>query len=101
MARSKYWIQNAVKRPGALKAWLRRHEDEIEEATGMKPFTRTGEVNTNALRKLRNTEYYQRLSTKTKQRINFAITAEGFRPDRKTKKSSKRRKKRSRKRRKR
>ena len=72
------WIQRAIKRPGALKKWLKRNEKKIEKLTGEKPFTKSGEVNTKALRELRKTEWYEHLSTKTKQRINLAITLEKF-----------------------
>jgi len=73
------WIQKAVKKPGALKAWLKRNAEKIEEVTGMEPFTKSGEVNTRCLQKLKKTKYYQRLSDRTKRRINLAITFESFR----------------------
>ena len=40
----------------------------------MEPFTRRGTVNIKALRKLRNTSYYEKLPTRIKQKINLAIT---------------------------
>ncbi len=73
------WIQRAIKRPGELKRWLKRNAKKIEKLTGEKPFTKSGEVNTNALKKLRKTEFYEKLPTFRKQEINFAITAEKFR----------------------
>ena len=72
------WIQKAIKHPGALKAWLKRHRSEVKKATGMNPFTKSGEVNTKCLQKLRHTKYYQKLSPTTKRRINLAITLEKF-----------------------
>jgi hypothetical protein len=72
--RRKYWIQEAIKRPGSLKRWLKEHKSEIKRATGMEPFTRRGTVNIRALQKLRNTSYYEKLPTRVKQKINLAIT---------------------------
>jgi hypothetical protein len=65
-----------VKRPGALRKWLKQPEvaAKIRRLTGESPFTKKGYVNIRALQKLRNTEYYERLSTLRKQQINFAIT---------------------------
>ena len=73
------WIQKAIKRPGALKAWLKRNRKKIKRLTGMDTFTKTGEVNTRCLQKLRKTEWYKRLSPTTKRRINLAITLERLR----------------------
>ena len=71
---SKYWIQEAIKRPGSLKRWLKEHKSEIKRATGMEPFTKRGTVNIKALQKLRNTSYYEKLSPRIKRKINLAIT---------------------------
>lgn len=76
MARRKRWIQRAIKRPGALTRWVLRYRRKIKRLTGMNPITRRGEINTNALKKLRKTRWYQRLSTRTKRRINLAVTLE-------------------------
>ena len=66
-----------VKRPGALKKWLKRPEvaARIRRLTGEPPFTRDGRVNIRALQKLRKTEYYERLPTLKKQQIHFAIVS--------------------------
>ena len=77
--RSDRWIQEAIKRPGALKTWLKRNRRKIKRLTGMDPFTKSGEINTRCLQKLRKTEWYDRLSTRTKRRINLAITLEKLR----------------------
>jgi len=77
-SRARNWIQRAVKNPGALKAWAKRYRKKIKDETGMDPFTKSGELNTNVLKSLRNTKWYQSLSSTTKRRINFAITAEKF-----------------------
>ncbi|RLI77310.1 hypothetical protein DRP04_11610 [Archaeoglobales archaeon] len=69
------WIQKAIKHPGALKRWLKRNAKKVEKVTGEKPFTKSGEVNTRALQKLKKTEWYGKLSD-TKKRINLAITLE-------------------------
>jgi len=82
------WIQKAIKRPGALHRWLKRGGWRIVQGATKKPvYTKTGEINTNTLKQFRNTEAYEKLSTKTKQRINAAITLENL--SKKPKKRSK------------
>ena len=76
------WIQKAIKRKGALYQWLKRGGWRIVQgATKKSVWTKDGEINTNTLRSFRKTEAYQKLSTKTKQRINLAITLEKLRKD--------------------
>ena len=71
------WIQKAIKKPGALKAWLKRGgARKIAAATKKPVWTKTGEINTNTLKAFRKTKAYEKLSTKTKRRINLAITLE-------------------------
>jgi len=78
------WIQDAIKRPGALTRKLQRELGrKIARATHMPVFTKSGEINTNTLRKFTKTPSYQKLDTLTKHQIQFAIRAEGFRKDRK------------------
>lgn len=74
MARGRYWIQRAIKRPGALRAWLKRNRKRIRAAVGEDPFTKTGKIKVSVLRKLRETSLYQRASPAVKRRINLAIT---------------------------
>jgi hypothetical protein len=78
MARRKtskeYWIQGAVKRPGKLKKWLKRNKRRVVAAIKEDPFTRDGKIKVTALKKLRNTNLYDRLPTHIKQKINLAIT---------------------------
>ncbi|RLI76924.1 hypothetical protein DRP04_12105 [Archaeoglobales archaeon] len=74
--RRRYWIQRAIKKPVDLTRWVLRHRAKIRRLTGMRAIIKTGEINTNALKKLRRTRWYKRLSTKTKRRINLAITLE-------------------------
>lgn len=81
--KKKSWIQNAVKRPGALTRKLKGPlGQKVGRTTHMPISTRTGEINTNTLRKFTKTKAYQRLDTLTKHEIQFAIRAEGFRKDR-------------------
>lgn len=70
------WIQKAIKRPGALTRWVLRHRSKIKRLTGVDPITKKGEISQLALLRLRKTKWYKRLSTRTKQRINLAITLE-------------------------
>ena len=88
------WIQKAIKRPGALHNWLKRGGWRIVQGATKKPvYTKTGEINTNTLKEFRNTEAYEKLSTRTKQRINAAITLEKLsKKPKKSRKKSKRRK---------
>lgn len=76
MKRKKRWIQKAIKKPKALTMWVIRNEAKIKRLTGTNPITRDGEISQLALLRLRKTSWYKRLSTKTKQRINLAITLE-------------------------
>ena len=39
------WIQRAIKRPGSLRAWLKRHEKKLRRLTRMKVFNKDGTVN--------------------------------------------------------
>ncbi|MGC9123725.1 MAG: capsid protein VP2 [Thermoplasmata archaeon] len=43
--KSKYWIQRAIRNPGALKMWLRKR-------FGKKAFTKSGKIKVKYLRKL-------------------------------------------------
>jgi hypothetical protein len=72
--RNRYWIQRAVKRPGSLKAWLKRNKRRVVAAIKEDPFTEDGKIKVTALKKLRNTNLYERLPTRIKQKINLAIT---------------------------
>jgi hypothetical protein len=72
--RSKYWIQKAIKRPGSLRAWLKRNKRKVVAAIKEDPFTKDGKIKVSALKKLRRTKLYERLPTRVKQKINLAIT---------------------------
>jgi len=78
-SKGKRWIQKAIKRPGALKRQLKRGLARVIVGATKRPvWTKSGEINTNTLKAFRKTQAYQRLSTKTKQRINLAIRLEGY-----------------------
>jgi len=72
--RSKYWIQKAIKRPGSLRAWLKRNKRKVVAAIKEDPFTKDGKIKVSALKKLRRTKLYERLPTRIKRKINLAIT---------------------------
>lgn len=71
MRRSKYWIQEAVKRPGSLKQWLKKRY-------GRRAFTRSGEIKVSYLRKLRKEIKKGEIKVRNKsvwlKRINLALT---------------------------
>jgi len=50
---TEYWIQEAIKRPGALREWLERHRSEVKRLIGEDPFTEDGKIRMSALRKLK------------------------------------------------
>ncbi len=72
------WIQHAIKRPGRLHAWLKRNARKVAAATHSPVFTRSGEINTNTLKKFRHTQAYKRLGRSTKSMINLGIRLEGY-----------------------
>ena len=79
MARTRYWIQRAIKRPGSLRAWLKKHAKRIERRYGESPFTKDGKVRMSVLRKLkRDKEFLKELSGSRYRliyrKINLAIT---------------------------
>ena len=84
------WIQEAIKKPGALTRWLKRNRKKVAAATKSPVFTRDGEINTNTLRKLRKTRLYERLSPTIKRRINLAITLERLSKGKKRRRKGKR-----------
>ncbi len=79
MARNRHWIQRAIKRPGSLRRWLKKHEKRIERRYGVSPFTRDGKIRVSVLRRLkRDKEFVKELSGARhrliQQKINLAIT---------------------------
>lgn len=78
--RRKYWIQRAIRNPGALSRQLRRGlARKIAAATRSPVYTKDGEINTRTLIKFTKTQAYQKLDQRTKRRINLAITLEKLR----------------------
>ncbi len=49
MARSNRWIQKAIKRPGSLVAWFKRHRNKLKKLLGYDPITRDGDINDRAI----------------------------------------------------
>jgi hypothetical protein len=79
MARVKYWIQRAIKRPGSLKAWLKKHAKRIERRYGESPFTKDGRINTRVLRRLKRDKGFLKELSRARwrlihQKVNLAIT---------------------------
>ncbi len=79
MARTRRWIQRAIKRPGSLRKWLKKHEKKIERRYGVSPFTKDGKIRMSVLRRLkRDKEFLKELSGAKyrliQQKINLAIT---------------------------
>jgi uncharacterized protein (DUF2344 family) len=79
MARARHWIQRAVKRPGSLRRWLKKHEKRIERRYGVSPFTKDGKVRMSVLRKLKRDKELLKDLAGSKWRlihkkINLAIT---------------------------
>ncbi len=79
MARTRRWIQRAIKRPGSLRKWLKKHEKRIERRYGVSPFTKDGKIRMSVLRRLkRDKEFLKELSGARyrliQQKINLAIT---------------------------
>jgi hypothetical protein len=73
------WIQQAIKRPGSLRRWLKKHEKRIERRYGESPFTKDGKVRMSVLRRLkRDKEFLKELSGARyrliQRKINLAIT---------------------------
>jgi hypothetical protein len=77
--KARYWIQQAIKRPGSLRRWLKKHEKRIERRYGESPFTKDGKVRMSVLRRLkRDKEFLKELSGARyrliHKKINLAIT---------------------------
>ena len=79
MARVKYWIQRAIKRPGSLKRWLKKNEKRIERRYGESPFTRDGRIRVSVLRRLKHDKEFLKDLAGSRWRlihrkINLAVT---------------------------
>jgi len=87
MARVKYWIQRAVKRPGSLKAWLKKNAKKIKRRLGESPFTKDGKINTRVLHRLKqDKELLKDLAgsrwRSIHRKINLAVTLKRLGRDR-------------------
>jgi dephospho-CoA kinase len=76
---ARYWIQQAIKRPGSLRRWLKKNEKRIERRYGESPFAKDGKIKVRVLRKLRrDKEFLKELSGARyrliQRKINLAIT---------------------------
>jgi hypothetical protein len=76
---AKYWIQRAIKRPGSLRRWLKKHEKRIERRYGVSPFTRDGRIRMSVLRRLKRDKEFLKDLAGSKYRlihkkINLAVT---------------------------
>ncbi|MEM2502362.1 MAG: hypothetical protein QXR02_06650 [Acidilobaceae archaeon] len=71
-----YWIQKAIKKPGALREWLKRNAKKVRKVIKGSPFTKRGKIKVSALRKIKKAinEGKLKVSRRTKARINLAIT---------------------------
>ena len=64
------WIQSAIKRPGSLRRWLKRHEAEIKRYLGTSPFNRDGTIKMSVLRRLHaNKDLLKRIAKSHWRRI--------------------------------
>jgi uncharacterized protein (DUF2344 family) len=87
MARARYWIQRAVKRPGSLKKWLKKNEKKIERRLGESPFTKDGKINARVLHRLKRDKELLKDLAGSKWRlihrkINLAVTLKRLGRDR-------------------
>jgi hypothetical protein len=71
MGKTKNWIQEAIKHPGALKQWLKKR-------FGKKAFTKSGKIKVSFLKKLRKEIKEGKIKVRNKtlwlRRINLALT---------------------------
>ncbi|MEM4847277.1 MAG: hypothetical protein QW794_05935 [Thermosphaera sp.] len=75
------WIQEAIKRPGALTAWFKRNRKKLKRLLGYDPITRRGDIRDKAVRDL--IKLYKagkiRLSRTTLRRLYLARTLQKLR----------------------
>jgi hypothetical protein len=74
-----HWIQQAIKRPGSLRRWLKKHEKRIERRYEESPFTKDGKIRVSVLRRLKRDKEFLKEISGTRYRlihkkINLAIT---------------------------
>lgn len=71
-----YWIQCAIKKPGAFRAWCERNREKIKRVIGEDIFDKRGRLKRRAVRRLKNAvlQGKMRVSETTKKRIVLADT---------------------------
>jgi hypothetical protein len=79
--------QQAIKRPGSLRRWLKKHEKRIEKRYGESPFTKDGKINARVLHRLkRDKELLKDLAGSRwrliQRKINLAVTLKRLGRDR-------------------
>lgn len=79
--RTDNWIQRAIKHPGALTQWFKRHRRELKRKLGFDPITRKGDINDRAIpatiRLVKEGKI--RVSKKTLRRLYLAKTLQKLR----------------------
>lgn len=79
--RKKYWIQDAIKHPGALTAWFKRNRKRLMKKLGYDPITKKGDIRDKAINDV--LRLYKkgkiRLSDTTVKRLNLAKTLKKLR----------------------
>ena len=72
------WIQEAIKKPGALKNWLKKNRKKIKEVIGEDPFTKDGKIKVRAIKKIIKAIKEGKLRTRNKptilRRLYLALT---------------------------
>lgn len=70
------WIQEAIKKPGALRAWFQRNRGKLRKILKMDPLTKRGRIKFRALSKLLklHDKGKIRLTGRTRKRIQLAKT---------------------------
>lgn len=78
------WIQEAIKRPGALTEWFKRNRKRLKQLLGYDPITSKGDIRDRAVRDLIKLHKAGRirLSRRTLQRLYLARTLQKLRRSR-------------------
>ena len=76
---ARYWIQEAIKRPGSLREWLKKHSRAIASKYKESPFTQRGTIRVSVLRRLaKDKEFLKNLAGPRwrliRSKINLALT---------------------------
>lgn len=78
---ARYWIQEAIKRPGALLQWFKRNRKKLKKLLGYDPITKEGDINDRAVRGVLKLwkQGKIRLSDRTVKRLYLARTLQKLR----------------------